>query len=109
MTHGMGPQMCTPRAKLAPKGDTHKSHLPPKGPPSHPLSPVFQEEAKEEQTAMVPQAIPLRCCRYCTVLVGDAGTSVGGLGQGLDSLASPPSSRKPSQMPALTSRPHCWA
>ncbi|KAM9081557.1 palmitoyltransferase ZDHHC12 isoform 3-T3 [Megaptera novaeangliae] len=27
-----------------------------------------QEEAKEEQTAMVPQAIPLRRCRYCMVL-----------------------------------------
>ncbi|MEJ1271741.1 zinc finger DHHC domain containing 12 [Cricetulus griseus] len=31
----------------------------------------FQEEPKEEQTAMVPQAIPLRRCRYCLVLVGD--------------------------------------
>lgn len=31
----------------------------------------FQEESKEEQTAMVPQAIPLRRCRYCLVLVGD--------------------------------------
>ncbi|XP_038192361.1 palmitoyltransferase ZDHHC12 isoform X2 [Arvicola amphibius] len=27
-----------------------------------------QEELKEEQTAMVPQAIPLRRCRYCLVL-----------------------------------------
>lgn len=27
-----------------------------------------QEEPKEEQTAMVPQAIPLRRCRYCLVL-----------------------------------------
>lgn len=101
--------MCPPRAKLAPKGDTHESQLPPKGPPSHPLSPPFQEEAKEEQTAMVPQAIPLRRCGYCMVLVGDAGTSVGGLRQGQDFLASPPSSRKASQMPALTSHPHCWA
>nr|XP_033714663.1 probable palmitoyltransferase ZDHHC12 isoform X1 [Tursiops truncatus] len=30
--------------------------------------PQPQEEAKEEQTAMVPQAIPLRRCRYCMVL-----------------------------------------
>lgn len=34
----------------------------------------FQEEPKEEQTAMVPQAIPLRRCRYCLVLVGDIHT-----------------------------------
>ncbi|XP_035293847.1 probable palmitoyltransferase ZDHHC12 isoform X1 [Cricetulus griseus] len=33
--------------------------------------PQSQEEPKEEQTAMVPQAIPLRRCRYCLVLVGD--------------------------------------
>ncbi|XP_033282940.1 palmitoyltransferase ZDHHC12 isoform X1 [Orcinus orca] len=31
-------------------------------------APQPQEEAKEEQTAMVPQAIPLRRCRYCMVL-----------------------------------------
>lgn len=30
--------------------------------------PQPQEEPKEEQTAMVPQAIPLRRCRYCLVL-----------------------------------------
>uniref|UniRef100_A0A673TIJ7 Palmitoyltransferase n=1 Tax=Suricata suricatta TaxID=37032 RepID=A0A673TIJ7_SURSU len=30
--------------------------------------PHLQEEAKEEQTAMVPQAIPLRRCRHCLVL-----------------------------------------
>ncbi|XP_043325701.1 palmitoyltransferase ZDHHC12 isoform X1 [Cervus elaphus] len=30
--------------------------------------PQPQEEAKEEQTAMVPQAIPLRRCGYCMVL-----------------------------------------
>lgn len=30
--------------------------------------PQPQEEAKEEQTAMVPQAIPLRRCRFCMVL-----------------------------------------
>ncbi|XP_067599178.1 palmitoyltransferase ZDHHC12 isoform X4 [Pseudorca crassidens] len=30
--------------------------------------PQPQEEAKEEQTAMAPQAIPLRRCRYCMVL-----------------------------------------
>lgn len=38
----------------------------------------FQEEPKEEQTAMVPQAIPLRRCRYCLVLVSEA--LVGGTG-----------------------------
>ncbi|XP_026369899.1 palmitoyltransferase ZDHHC12 isoform X4 [Ursus arctos] len=32
------------------------------------VQPQPQEEAKEEQTAMVPQAIPLRRCRYCLVL-----------------------------------------
>ncbi|XP_054440267.1 palmitoyltransferase ZDHHC12 isoform X3 [Pteronotus mesoamericanus] len=32
------------------------------------IQPQPQEEAKEEQTAMVPQAIPLRRCRYCMVL-----------------------------------------
>ncbi|XP_037005748.2 palmitoyltransferase ZDHHC12 isoform X6 [Artibeus jamaicensis] len=32
------------------------------------VQPQPQEEAKEEQTAMVPQAIPLRRCRYCMVL-----------------------------------------
>ncbi|KAG8512807.1 putative palmitoyltransferase ZDHHC12, partial [Galemys pyrenaicus] len=37
------------------------------GPDKTPFS-NFQEEAKEEQTAMVPQAIPLRRCRYCLVL-----------------------------------------
>nr|XP_031306482.1 probable palmitoyltransferase ZDHHC12 isoform X2 [Camelus dromedarius] len=31
-------------------------------------APHSQEEAKEEQTAMVPQAIPLRRCRFCMVL-----------------------------------------
>ncbi|KAM4877170.1 palmitoyltransferase ZDHHC12 isoform 2-T2 [Thomomys bottae] len=30
--------------------------------------PQPQEDSKEEQTAMVPQAIPLRRCRYCLVL-----------------------------------------
>lgn len=70
--------MYTPRAKLASKGDTRQCHLPPI------LCPVvrFQEEAKEEQTAMVPPAIPLRRCGYCMVLVGDAGTSWEGSGQG---------------------------
>lgn len=44
-----------------------------KGTPPPILDPLFhfQEEPKEEQTAMVPQAIPLRRCRYCLVLVGD--------------------------------------
>lgn len=51
----------------------------PQGAPSH-TAPHFQEESKEEQTAMVPQAIPLRRCRYCMVLVGDAGTSWEGSG-----------------------------
>ncbi|XP_043422046.1 palmitoyltransferase ZDHHC12 isoform X3 [Prionailurus bengalensis] len=32
------------------------------------VQPQPQEEVKEEQTAMVPQAIPLRRCRYCLVL-----------------------------------------
>ncbi|KAM8802254.1 palmitoyltransferase ZDHHC12 isoform 3-T3 [Rhynchonycteris naso] len=32
------------------------------------VQPQPQEEAKEEQTAMVAQAIPLRRCRYCMVL-----------------------------------------
>ncbi|XP_036892834.1 palmitoyltransferase ZDHHC12 isoform X2 [Sturnira hondurensis] len=32
------------------------------------VQPQPQEEAKEEQTAMVPQSIPLRRCRYCMVL-----------------------------------------
>ncbi|XP_064346650.1 palmitoyltransferase ZDHHC12 isoform X3 [Camelus dromedarius] len=32
------------------------------------VQPQPQEEAKEEQTAMVPQAIPLRRCRFCMVL-----------------------------------------
>ncbi|XP_024417923.1 palmitoyltransferase ZDHHC12 isoform X3 [Desmodus rotundus] len=32
------------------------------------VQPQPQEEDKEEQTAMVPQAIPLRRCRYCMVL-----------------------------------------
>ncbi|XP_070374703.1 palmitoyltransferase ZDHHC12 isoform X2 [Equus asinus] len=32
------------------------------------VQPQPQEEAKEEQTAMVPQTIPLRRCRYCLVL-----------------------------------------
>lgn len=74
---GMGPKVCTPRARLGPKGDAHQCHLPPKRtPPLHPAS-HFQEEAKEEQTAMVPQVIPLRRCRYCLLLVGDAGTFVG--------------------------------
>ncbi|KAK2500080.1 hypothetical protein MC885_000426, partial [Smutsia gigantea] len=41
------------------------------------IQPQAQEEAKEEQTAMVPQAIPLRRCRYCLVLVRDVGTFVG--------------------------------
>lgn len=99
--------MCTPRVKLAPKGATHQCPLPPKGTPSHTVSPHFQEEAKEEQTAMVPQAIPLRRCRHCMVLVGDAGTSVGGSGK-IETPWPHPSSRKASQMPALTSRPHCW-
>lgn len=75
----MGPKMCTRRAKLAPKGDAHQSHLPPKGTPSYTAF-HFQEEAKEEQTAMVPQAIPLRRCRHCMVLVGDAGASWEGHG-----------------------------
>ncbi|XP_045879255.1 palmitoyltransferase ZDHHC12 isoform X2 [Meles meles] len=34
------------------------------------VQPQLQEEVKEEQTAMVPQAIPLRRCRYCLVLRG---------------------------------------
>ncbi|XP_021547096.1 palmitoyltransferase ZDHHC12 isoform X5 [Neomonachus schauinslandi] len=33
------------------------------------VQPQPQEEVKEEQTAMVPQAIPLRHCRHCLVLV----------------------------------------
>ncbi|XP_042769122.1 palmitoyltransferase ZDHHC12 isoform X2 [Panthera pardus] len=32
------------------------------------VQPQPQEEVKEEQTAMVPQAVPLRRCRYCLVL-----------------------------------------
>nr|XP_017526509.1 palmitoyltransferase ZDHHC12 isoform X1 [Manis javanica] len=32
------------------------------------IQPQAQEEAKEEQTAMVPQVIPLRRCRYCLLL-----------------------------------------
>ncbi|PNJ45507.1 ZDHHC12 isoform 3, partial [Pongo abelii] len=32
------------------------------------VQPQPQEELKEEQTAMVPPAIPLRRCRYCLVL-----------------------------------------
>ncbi|XP_023388763.1 probable palmitoyltransferase ZDHHC12 isoform X3 [Pteropus vampyrus] len=32
------------------------------------IQPQPQEEVKEEQTAMVPPAIPLRRCRYCMVL-----------------------------------------
>ncbi|XP_021547094.1 palmitoyltransferase ZDHHC12 isoform X1 [Neomonachus schauinslandi] len=32
------------------------------------VQPQPQEEVKEEQTAMVPQAIPLRHCRHCLVL-----------------------------------------
>lgn len=64
---------------MGPKGDAHQCHLPAKGTPSY-VAPHFQEEAKEEQTAMVPQAIPLRRCRYCMVLVGDAGTSREGSG-----------------------------
>ncbi|KAM7093197.1 palmitoyltransferase ZDHHC12 isoform 2-T2 [Molossus nigricans] len=37
-----------------------------------------QEEAKQEQTAMVPQVIPLRRCRYCMVLQGlpDSGPNL---------------------------------
>ncbi|XP_036769604.1 palmitoyltransferase ZDHHC12 isoform X6 [Manis pentadactyla] len=32
------------------------------------IQPQAQEEAKEEQTAMVPQVIPLRRCGYCLLL-----------------------------------------
>ena len=108
MTHGWAPKCAHPELSWPPRETpTSLSCLP--RDPHLILCPLFQEEVKEEQTAMVPQAIPLRRCGYCMVLVGDAGTSVGGLRQGQDFLASPPSSRKASQMPALTSHPHCWA
>lgn len=45
--------------------------------PSYSLTLTFQEEPKEEQTAMAPQAVALQRCRYCLVLVGDMGTPGG--------------------------------
>lgn len=110
ITYGMGPKMCTPRAELAPKEDAYQCYLPPKGTPSYTV-PHFQEEDKEEQTAMVPQAIPLRRCRYCMVLVGDTGPPGRG---GARLRLCPPlgpvpwshCSRKASQIWAPTSHPH---
>ncbi|XP_036073610.1 probable palmitoyltransferase ZDHHC12 isoform X1 [Rousettus aegyptiacus] len=63
------------------------------------IQPQPQEEAKEEQTAMVPPAIPLRRCGYCMVLVGDAGTSWEGSGQAAP--AGPPLPRVSSLRPPL--------
>lgn len=60
------------------------------------VPPHFQEEAKEEQTVMVPQAIPLRRCRFCMVLVGEAGASVGWVEGRLRLLGlTPPPGRPP--------------
>uniref|UniRef100_A0A8I5T1X6 Palmitoyltransferase n=1 Tax=Pongo abelii TaxID=9601 RepID=A0A8I5T1X6_PONAB len=59
----------TPHSELSrPLGElpTNDTCLP-RGPCLTP-HPSFQEELKEEQTAMVPPAIPLRRCRYCLVL-----------------------------------------
>lgn len=70
--HGRGPKSCKARTRWLLR------EVPPvssasQGDPSPILYALFhfQEEPKEEQTAMVPQAIPLRRCRYCLVLVGD--------------------------------------
>lgn len=57
---------------------------------------------------MVPQAIPLRRCRYCLVLVGDQGPPREGAGASwrlpdLPRLLWPPPSRKASQMEAPAS------
>lgn len=89
------------------------SHLPPQGTPILCPGPHFQEEAKEEQTAMVPPAIALRRCRHCMVLVSGSGTSWRARGkaetdrllpQRLGLTPQPPRSRPrpPTLIPDLT-------
>lgn len=69
-----GPQILQNQNQVAPKRGAPSVICFPRGPLPPSYTPSwfhFQEEPKEEQTAMVPQAIPLRRCRYCLVLVGD--------------------------------------
>lgn len=49
ITHGVGPTIYTPRAKLASKGDTHQCHLPPKGTPSYALSLIFRKKPRRSR------------------------------------------------------------